>query len=631
MGRIRWQQLVVLCIPVLVAFALYADVTEAGFAFDDPIAVTGNPLVDGTTPFFDVFTSNFWGDRPGFEHLASWRPLTVASLRLDHAIGGGEASTFHATNLLLHILVVVAAGLLFLRLAIPPAATAVGMMVIAAHPIFGEAVASIVGRGDLLAALFGLLGLRALVAGQFRGVIALGLALLAKESAVIFLLPAFILTLQDRDRQAAVLLLFVTGIWYGARVAVVGGLGGVVTSIDNQLAGLDFFERLPGGLGVVGRYLGHWLVPTAIAADHGPSVDLAGPQSAFAIIGAAGSVALVGASVAALRHRQLLIFLGLLIAIVGLALLSNIAFILPTPFAGRLAYAPAVGLALAVGGAFAGRVGTMRVSALFFVGAWLGIGALATRAEVRAWHDDTSLFAAAVDTEPKSARSRSNLARQALDAGRPGEALRLLEAARLDSPHHPLVLTNLAVALERTGQQAEAWRVAQAAVAAEVRPGSARANLCALALARPEVDDALVVVTCENAVRAVPDAAEPLTNLGRALARAGRDVDAETAFAQARARYPDNPFVLGHITGFLASRGRFEDAVALQRQLFTMAPDDASRRRNLIALLLQSGVSLAATGEARAACARAEEARALAPGVAAVQQRADLLCASPHP
>lgn len=631
MGRIRWQQVLVLCIPALVAFALYADVTAAGFAFDDPIAITQNPLVDGTAPLFDVLTTNFWGDRPGFEHLASWRPLTVASLRLDYAIGGGAASTFHATNLLLHVLVVLAAGLLFFRLAIPPPATAVGMMVIAAHPIFGEAVASIVGRGDLLAALFGLLGLRALAAGQFRGVVALGLALASKETAVIFLLPAFILTLQDRDRQAAVLLLFVTGIWYGARVAVVGGLGGVVTPIDNQLAGLGFVERLPGGLGVVGRYLGHWLVPTAIAADHGPAVDLAGPQGAFALIGAAGSLALIGASVAAIRHRQLLVFLGLLIALVGLALLSNIAFVLPTPLAGRLAYAPAVGLALALGGAFAARLGTMRFPAIFFVGVWLGIGVLVTRAEIRAWHDDASLFTAAVEAEPKSARSRSNLARQALAAGQPAVALKLLQAARLDSPDHPLVLTNLAVALERTGQQAEAWRVAQAAVAAEVRPGTARANLCALALSRPDVDDALVVVTCENAVHAVSDAPEPLTNLGRALARAGRDADAEAVFAQARTRYPDNPFVLGHITGFLASRRRFEDAVAIQRQLVTMAPEDLSRRRNLVALLLQSSGVLAGRGETRVACARAEEARDLAPGVTAVQQRADLLCASPHP
>ncbi|MEZ4269524.1 MAG: hypothetical protein R3F39_24450 [Myxococcota bacterium] len=631
MGRIRWQQVVILCVPVLAALALYADVTDAGFAFDDPIAVIGNPLVDGTAPFSDVITTNFWGDRPGFEHLASWRPLTVASLRLDHFLGDGAAATFHTTNLLLHALVVLAAGLLFLRLAVPVAAAAAGMMVIAVHPLFGEAVASIVGRGDLLAALLGLLGLRALVGGQFRGVVALGLALLAKESAVIFLLPAFILALQDRDRQAAVLLLFAAGIWYGARVAVVGGLGGVVTPIDNQLAGLDFSERLPGALGVVGRYLGHWLVPTAIAADHGPAVDLAGPQNAFAIIGAAGSVALIGATIAALRHRQLLIVLGLLIALVGLALLSNIAFILPTPFAGRLAYAPAVGLALALGGAFAGRLGTMRYPALFIVGAWLGIGTLATRAEVRAWQDDASLFSAAVDAEPRSARSRSNLARQALEAGQPEIALAHLEAARLVAPHHPLVLTNLAVALERTGQQAEAWRVAQAAVSAEVRPGNARGNLCALALARPDVDDALVVVTCENAVRALPDAPEPLTNLGRALARAKRDADAESVFAQARARFPDNAFVLGHVTGFLASRGRFDDAVATQRQLVAMAPADAERRRNLVALLLSSGGNLKAAGESRAACARGEEARSLVPGVQAVQQRAAFLCASPHP
>lgn len=626
MNRTRWQRAAALCVPALVALALYADVSDAGFAFDDPVAVVANPLVNGATPLSDVLTTNFWGDRPGFEHLASWRPLTVASLRLDHALGDGAPSTFHATNLLLHVLVIIAAGLLLLRLIVPLPAVFVALMVLAVHPIFGEAVASIVGRGDLLAALFGLLGLYALVIGQFRGVIAMSLALLSKESAVIFLLPAFVLALQDRDRQAAVLLLFVASLWYGARVAVVGGLGGAVTPIDNQLADLGFFERLPDALGIVGRYLGHWLVPSAIAADHGPAVELAGPRSAFAIIGAAGSVALLGATVAAFRHRQLPIVLGLLVATSGLALLSNIPFILPTPLAGRLAYAPATGLALAVAGAFAIRLGPARLAAFFLVGAWLGAGLPATRAELRAWHDDASLFTAAVAAEPHSARARANLARQLLDQGDPAGALRHLETARQFAPRHPGVLTNLAVALERTGHPAEAWRIAQAAVAAEPRPGTARANLCALAMSRADLDPALLVVTCENAARAVPDAPEPLTNLARALARAGLPDRAAAVFASARERFPDHGFVLGHHVGFLATHDQLDAAIAAQRHLLSLAPDDPSRRRNLVALLLQHAGALSAAGQAAAACDTARQAQSLVPGVPAIAARAQSLC-----
>ena len=90
-----------LAVPTLVALLSYWGIWNAGFCFDDPMAIVTNPLVNGEAGWLDAFTSNFWGDRPGFEHLQSWRPLTVLDLRLDHVASGGAPWSFHVGNLIL--------------------------------------------------------------------------------------------------------------------------------------------------------------------------------------------------------------------------------------------------------------------------------------------------------------------------------------------------------------------------------------------------------------------------------------------------------------------------------------------------------------------------------------------------
>ena len=88
-------------IPALVALLSYWGIWNAGFCFDDPMAIVNNPLVNGEAGWLDAFTSTFWGDRPGFEHLQSWRPLTVLDLRIDHVASGGAPWSFHVGNLIL--------------------------------------------------------------------------------------------------------------------------------------------------------------------------------------------------------------------------------------------------------------------------------------------------------------------------------------------------------------------------------------------------------------------------------------------------------------------------------------------------------------------------------------------------
>src|ERR1035437_3548459 len=87
------------------------------------------------------------------------RPLTMLTYATHGEIGAGFALPFHAVNILLHagvaVLVLVLASWLFESTRIPLIAAAL----FAIHPIHTEAVTSVVGRAELLCALFGLMAM----------------------------------------------------------------------------------------------------------------------------------------------------------------------------------------------------------------------------------------------------------------------------------------------------------------------------------------------------------------------------------------------------------------------------------------------------------------------------------------
>ncbi|RLN82233.1 hypothetical protein BBJ28_00015191 [Nothophytophthora sp. Chile5] len=150
-----------------------------GFVWDDRSAVLANDDVKGSA-WTELFTHDFWGRpiRSASSHK-SYRPLTVLSFRLNYMLAGGhDAWTYHATNTLVHaacaVLVWRVASLLFAQHrgrrsnkgakpaevvakdnTISMGALTAGLL-FAVHPIHCDAVASIVGRADLLCTMLSL-------------------------------------------------------------------------------------------------------------------------------------------------------------------------------------------------------------------------------------------------------------------------------------------------------------------------------------------------------------------------------------------------------------------------------------------------------------------------------------------
>ncbi|EAA14710.5 AGAP009112-PA, partial [Anopheles gambiae str. PEST] len=163
-------------------------------------AILGNPDVLGTGSWSQMLHNDFWGTPlvDSGSH-GSYRPLCVASFKLNYLLDGFKPFGYHLVNVLLHSL---ATGLVvkLARHLLPAGRSGVAIagLLFAAHPIHTEAVAGVVGRADLTGCIFYLLALLAYIRhvrwrqwGDRRQWLALAAtvllaaaALLCKETAV---------------------------------------------------------------------------------------------------------------------------------------------------------------------------------------------------------------------------------------------------------------------------------------------------------------------------------------------------------------------------------------------------------------------------------------------------------------
>ena len=110
------------------------------------------------SPFQSLFSNDFWGTP--LTHTGShksYRPLTVLSFRLNAQLTGLNPYYYHLTNVLLHVLVTCLFTTLARKFLHRTSGVATAGLCFAAHPIHTEAVAGVVGRADVGAALFFLL------------------------------------------------------------------------------------------------------------------------------------------------------------------------------------------------------------------------------------------------------------------------------------------------------------------------------------------------------------------------------------------------------------------------------------------------------------------------------------------
>lgn len=423
--RARWA---LVAIGLLAALP-YLNALGGDFVFDDVGVIRDNPVIQ-RDPAWRVLDTVY---EPG----ALYRPLTMLSYVANARAARGPLG-FHAVNVALHVAVALAFYALALQLLAAPRAAWIAAALFAVHPVHTEAVTSIVGRAELLAALFTFAALLALARAR-RGAgsacrrwLVLSLAafaagLLCKESAFttigLVLLVHWRLAPAASLRQRATLLApyVLVGVAYlGLRLFVVGsfGLPTPPDALDNPLAHVDTATRLRTATVVLRDYLATLVAPVRLSADYSfNQVPLAltwyEPRFwiAAALLGSLAAVAL-----AMWRRRPEITVAGALFAI-PLALTANLLFPIGTIKAERLLYLPSAGFCLAAGWLLAWLSQTRPRTAAAVVAAGLALGAARTWVRNADWRNARTLYAAAVRDTPESAKAHHNLAVALQQAG----------------------------------------------------------------------------------------------------------------------------------------------------------------------------------------------------------------------
>lgn len=514
------------------------------------------------------------------------------------------------------------------RLTDDRAVAGVAAALFAVHPIHVEAVANVVGRAELLAALLLLLGLLALLPrrgapGLGRALLAVPAflaALLAKESAVCYpALALILLWLRPPARGAArrwwlmhvaCLLLPMLAYWPLRFAALEQQVirHEPLALLMNPLIAANTAERVLGAFTILGFYVRLLVLPDQLCCDYGLAIF--DPRVAFTPLTLLGLVAAGGLLVAlfgiirrGLLARRVAALTAMFLA--SYLLISNTFLLIGVSLAERLVYWPsvlvlilaAVGIVefwrrqCSIGGGWARSAKLLRVLGVLLILAF-GLRSAVRNAD---WQDNYTLFARDAGQRPEGAHLNkccaSELIKLADRTPSRADKVVLLAAAEsnLDAALH--VDPGYAEALALRGQ-VRAWLGNEdgafldldGALLLDPDNRGARQTLAQLRLhGTGDAEQRLEELRAE--VAAHPDDAALLLELGSACVEYGLYDEALDHFEHALALAPDNVTAHRRRAETLALLHEYKQASAAFQQVLALDPDNWQAHANLSKLL----------------------------------------------
>ncbi len=616
-SRGRWA----MALLALLAIAPHLGALRNDFVFDDNGVIVRNEAVTRFS-IEEIWTRPYWPELSGAN---LYRPLTSSSFALSWAMSDGSPGGFVAANLLLHAAVTILAFCLLLRRILPgrPGIAAAASILFAVHPIHVEAVAGIVGRAELLAALFGILSysvwLRSEVSQRFGATLAAAalwlLAVLSKEGALalpgIFLLHRLGVLSPASTRKE---LRPRDSIWTAAlAVAVVlrlNALGGIaspaVNRIDNPLAPLDLPLRVLGAGGVFLRQLSQLLLLIPFSPDY--SFAEVRPGGALYAAGFVTLALLCAALLWAFRRaRDNPAGYGILFFFFAWVVTSNLLVPIGTAQADRIFYLPSLGIFMAAAtivGALTRRWGGR--PAWFILAAATLVFAVASGFGTAKWRTESKLFESALRAAPRSVKVRSNLAAIQLQRRDPETGRRVLELlapVERDARGFGPYLHWKAKATLYAGDAEEARRLFREALAARADSSEVLVELGNIAIM--EGDGAEAMRAFEPVARIGKLAMHGRIGVASALSLQGRYAESAQEWAGILEALPDSIPVRVAYAWNIREADRPSEAVEILREGLDRS-DDARLWGGLSEALLAEGRAAAALDAARRAVERHE-------------------------
>ncbi|HEY3220531.1 MAG TPA: hypothetical protein VGJ80_07365 [Gemmatimonadales bacterium] len=426
----------------LCALVPYVPALWNGFAMDDLYIIVWNPLVHSLQGAWRAFAGPYWPPDLGGQ---MYRPLPLATFAMDWTIARGHPALFHAMNLLWHAGAAVAVAVLALRSPSPEGRGGQGVrtpalvagLLFAVHPVHVEAVANVIGLGELMAAVGVCLAVYAAVVHQnvFWSGAGLLLGLLSKENAVVapaLIVWAWIVGVPNRPARRRILAfvaswVVIAGAYVSVRGIVLHPYARLHVTAPVFLGESAFAGRLTAvaALGDVVRLL---LFPVTLRVDYSPAertIVRSLLDGRFAI-GFACLALWAVLLVLAWRRLRWVEAYGLGWIAIAFLPVSNLLFSTGVLLAERTLYLPSIGLAFAAGAALA-RLPAQRLR--FVVALLVVAGGVRTALRTPVWHDDLAVTQSILDDSPKSYRGPARSAMIFQSHRQPARALDALRHA----------------------------------------------------------------------------------------------------------------------------------------------------------------------------------------------------------
>jgi len=595
----RWRIALAAALIAGAILVAYHNSFQGALVFDDEPAILQNPTIRTLWPVWHVF----W---PPPDETVTGRPLANFSLAVNRAISGTDVWSYHALNLLIHIL---AALTLFglvrrtfrqpvLRGRFGPRAlplALVAALVWALHPLQVEAVTYVIQRVESMMALFFLLTFYCLVRAvesprprrwQAAAVAACLLGAATKEVTAV---APVLLLFFDRTfvtgtfretwrRRGGFHLLLASATWLllAGLVASAGwnrnGTSGFDVGVSPVAYWLTQFQA-------VCRYLWLSVWPHPLIFEYGTFWE----KSAVVVVPyALVVVGLAAATLWALARRPVLGFLGGWFYAI-LAPTSVIPGRIQMIVEHRMYLPLAAMVILFVAGLerWAGRRGVL--AGLVLAGA---LGVLTERRNAD-YRTAVALWEDTVTKRPDNARAFNCLGAVQSKDGLYPEAIRSYETALRLRPGYPEAHNNLGDTLNKTGQYRAAMRELEIALKMEPDYAIAHSNLGNSLLQLGRTAEALAHY--ETAVRLKPDFVEAWYDLGNALLAVGRTDEAIQRYEQALRLNPDFADAHYNLANALYTTGRTNEAITHYQDALRVRPHWVEAHSNLGNALLAAG------------------------------------------
>ena len=548
------------CAVAGTAFLIFAGTFSNPFLHDDIAIIGENPLVRESGRLLEAFQHDYWAVLETNEKRDRlYRPLTITSLALNHALGGLNPLGYRIVNALLHALACLALFWLCIRFGLSRGAAGAVSLLFALHPVHTEAVNAVVARADLMAAagVFGGFGLLMGVAlpgakpgiaqgnrekgGEgglsYRGVLApVGLAcalclfaLLSKEIGVALLFSAILWWLWSRYAMGeaerpplghtliavcALALVLIVYVWM--RYAALDMLARPYppSKLDNVLALMPAGGRILGAFGVLGRYFKLLVWPWPLSMDYSfAQIPVEGVEAALWT--AAGALGFLAWSYAAWRLRKEMpwVAFGLVVFIGAYLPVSNLLIPMGTIMAERVLYIPSAGFLIALAPT-AGVLLTKRdwrIGAALLVGVCVLFGALTLKRN-HEWGDALRFWRRTAEVSPNSARALRVYGQALIDRNRFREAIAPLKKSVAIYPVYDYAWVDLGIAQMQSGEAAAAETSLMRAL--QLNDENAEAHLALGALYMGAERGDLARPHFERAIGLKPTLAEARFNLG---------------------------------------------------------------------------------------------------------------------